>query len=67
VDLPLGVVELAVDFAPKVCSGHWPRSEGEFLFLNPFCLSVFFDWKIEAVDIKIIYLNMCVDYGHYVI
>ena len=28
VELPLGVVGLAVEFAPKVCSGHWPRPEG---------------------------------------
>jgi hypothetical protein len=24
VDLPLGVVELAAEFAPKYFSGHWP-------------------------------------------
>jgi hypothetical protein len=24
VELPLGVVGLAVEFAPKVCSGCWP-------------------------------------------
>ena len=28
VELPLGVVGLAVEFVPKVCSGHWPRQEG---------------------------------------
>jgi hypothetical protein len=28
VELPLGVVGLAVEFEPKVCSGHWLRSEG---------------------------------------
>ena len=28
VELSLGVVGLAVEFAPKVCSGHWPRQEG---------------------------------------
>ena len=28
VELPLGVVGLAVEFAPKVCSGHWLRLEG---------------------------------------
>ena len=28
VELPLGVVGLAVEFAPKVCSGHWLRREG---------------------------------------
>ena len=27
VDLPLGVVGLAAEFKPKVCSGHWPRLE----------------------------------------
>jgi hypothetical protein len=25
VELPLGVVWLAAEFVPKVCSGHWPR------------------------------------------
>ena len=24
-ELPLGVVGLAVEFVPKVCSGHWSR------------------------------------------
>ena len=28
VELFLGVVGLAVEFAPKVCSGHWLRREG---------------------------------------
>jgi hypothetical protein len=28
VELPLGIVGLAVDFAPKVCSGHLLRPEG---------------------------------------
>ena len=28
VDLPLGVMEMAVEFTPKVCSGHWPRQAG---------------------------------------
>jgi hypothetical protein len=28
VALPLGVVGLAAEFSPKVCSGHWPRQEG---------------------------------------
>ena len=28
VKLPLGVVRLAVEFVPKVCSGHWPRPKG---------------------------------------
>jgi hypothetical protein len=28
VELPLGVVGLAVEFVPKVCSGHCPRQEG---------------------------------------
>jgi hypothetical protein len=28
VALPLGVVGLAVEFMPKVCSGHWFRPEG---------------------------------------
>ena len=28
VELPLGVVELSVDFVPKVCSGHRTREEG---------------------------------------
>jgi hypothetical protein len=28
VDLPLGVVGLAEEFAPKVCSVHQPRPEG---------------------------------------
>ena len=32
VDLPLGVVGLAVEFVPKVCSGHWPRLEGQETF-----------------------------------
>jgi hypothetical protein len=27
VDLPLGVVGLAVEFVPKVCSGHWHKPE----------------------------------------
>ena len=27
VELPLGVVGLAAEFVPKVCSGHWPRQE----------------------------------------
>ena len=27
VELILGVVELAAEFTPKVCSGHWPRQE----------------------------------------
>jgi hypothetical protein len=45
VELPLGVVELAVEFIPKVCSGHWPRQEGpcatdrvEFLELHFYCI-----------------------------
>jgi hypothetical protein len=25
VELPLGVVGLAAEFVPKVCSGRWPR------------------------------------------
>ena len=28
VELPLGVVGLAVEFVPKVCSEHRPRQEG---------------------------------------
>ena len=28
VELPLGVVGLAAEFVPKVCSGHWLRPEG---------------------------------------
>lgn len=28
VELLLGFVGLAVEFGPKVCSGHWPRPEG---------------------------------------
>jgi hypothetical protein len=28
VELPLGVVGLAVELVPKVCSGHRPRQEG---------------------------------------
>ena len=28
VELPLGVVGLAEELAPKVCSGHQPRQEG---------------------------------------
>jgi hypothetical protein len=28
VDISLGVVGLASEFVPKVCSGHWPRPEG---------------------------------------
>ena len=28
VELPLSVVGLAVEFAPKVCLGHWPRQGG---------------------------------------
>ena len=27
VELLLGVVVLAAEFTPKVCSGHWPRQE----------------------------------------
>ena len=27
-ELLLGIVELAVEFMPNVCSGHWPRPEG---------------------------------------
>ena len=27
-ELPLGVVGLAAEFVPKVCSGHWPSLEG---------------------------------------
>ena len=27
-ELPLGVVGLAIEFAPQVCSGHRPRLEG---------------------------------------
>jgi hypothetical protein len=30
VELPLGVMGLAVLFVPKVCSGHHPRPEGTF-------------------------------------
>ena len=29
VELTLGVVELAAEFAPKVCSGHWLRQLGK--------------------------------------
>jgi hypothetical protein len=32
VDLTLGVVGLAVEFAPKVCSGHWLRLECDNFF-----------------------------------
>jgi hypothetical protein len=32
VDLPLDVVGLAMEFMPKVCSGHWPRLEGGWCF-----------------------------------
>ena len=28
VELPLGVVGLAAESVPKVCSGQWPRLEG---------------------------------------
>ena len=28
VEFPLGVVGLAAEFTPKVCSGHQPRPEG---------------------------------------
>jgi hypothetical protein len=28
VEFPLGVVGLAAELVPKVCSGHWPRPEG---------------------------------------
>jgi hypothetical protein len=31
VELLLGVVGLAVEFAPEVCSGHWPRQIGRNL------------------------------------
>ena len=31
VELPLGVVGLAVEFVPKVCSGHQPRQTGRNL------------------------------------
>jgi hypothetical protein len=27
VELLLGVVGLAAEFAPEICSGHWPRPE----------------------------------------
>ena len=32
VELPLGVVGLAAEFAPKVCSGCWPRHTGRNLY-----------------------------------
>ena len=32
VELPLGVVGLAVEFVPKICSGYWPRLEGQETF-----------------------------------
>jgi hypothetical protein len=32
VDLSLGVVGLAVEFLPKVCSGHRLRPEGQIHF-----------------------------------
>jgi hypothetical protein len=28
VELPLGIEGLAVEFVPKICSGHQPRLEG---------------------------------------
>jgi hypothetical protein len=34
VELPLGVVGLAMEFMPKVCSGHQPRLEGALLPLE---------------------------------
>ena len=30
-ELPLGIVGLAVEFVPKVCSGHQPRQTGRNL------------------------------------
>lgn len=32
--LPLGVVGLSVELAPKECSGHWLRLEGLYITFN---------------------------------
>ena len=34
-EFPLGVVGLGSEFGSKVCSGLWPRLEGESVFLHP--------------------------------
>ena len=39
VEFPLGVVGLALEFVPKVCSGHRPRLEGEMEFLTVILLA----------------------------
>ena len=41
VELPLGVVEMAVEFAPKICSGPWPSLESiSYVLMIRFFLSI---------------------------
>ena len=38
VELLLSVVGLTTELAPKVCSGHWPRPEGENYYYYFMCM-----------------------------
>jgi hypothetical protein len=59
VELPLGVVGLAMEFAPKICSGHQPIqtrrnlchwSSGVPAYLGPACPSNFQFWGTDVVS-----------------
>jgi hypothetical protein len=41
VELPLGVVGMSADPAPKVHSGHWLRLEGKYISSLSFLLEIF--------------------------